>query len=186
MPTLPLDRPGPLDPPPAYAQLRPVSRVRTPQGTPAWLVTGFDAAVAVLTDTRFGLTPHGGGYGGNDTLSQDGVAHTRLRRLVGRAFTPGRIAAMGERSEKLAAGYVDAMLDRGPPADLVADLAAPLSITVIGELLGVDERERFRGWPTARCCRLGTRRRWRQRGWRCSRWRASSWRPSAIARARTC
>ncbi len=45
--TLPLDRPHPLRPPPAYADLAPVTRVHTPDG-PAWLVTGFDADAARL------------------------------------------------------------------------------------------------------------------------------------------
>src|SRR5690606_24545687 len=44
-PALPFDRPRPIDPPPAYAELRrtsPVARVLTPEGAPAWLVTSYD------------------------------------------------------------------------------------------------------------------------------------------------
>ncbi|MGW4795337.1 cytochrome P450 [Nonomuraea sp. NPDC004297] len=146
---LPFDRPGPLTPPPEYARLRestPVARVRTPDGRPAWLVTSYDAAVAVLSDRRFGLAPPGGAYPGNETLFQDGEAHARLRRLVSKAFGPRAIEALRARTERVADDHVAALARSGPPADLVAGLAAPISITVIGELLGVDpgDRERFR------------------------------------------
>ncbi|MEV4571605.1 cytochrome P450 [Nonomuraea sp. NPDC049419] len=148
-PTLPFDRPDPMEPPPAYARLRartPVARVLTPAGQPAWLVTSYDAVTAVLSDRGFGLAPPGTDFPGNDTLFQDGEAHARLRRLVSKTFSPRSLAALRGRIEQLTAGYVSAVAGGGPPADLVAELATPLSITVISELLGVriDERERFR------------------------------------------
>ncbi|HXV94637.1 MAG TPA: cytochrome P450 [Pseudonocardia sp.] len=148
--TLPLARPGPLDPPPAYAELRatPVAEVATPDGRRAWLVTSHDAVAAVLTDPRFGVAPPGGAHPDNHTLFQDGEAHARLRRLVSGAFTPGRVAAMRPRVEQRAGDLVAAMASAGPPADLVDAIAAPLSIGVIGELLGVppDQHERLRRW----------------------------------------
>lgn len=152
--TLPFDQPDALTPPPAYAHLRataPVSRVITADGQPAWLVTAYDSVTRVLADPRFGVTPAGAPLAGNDTLFQDGAAHTRLRRLVAKVFTPRRIAALRPRVEQHAAELVAALEAAGPPADLVDTLAAPLSITVIGELLGVaiDEREPFRQWADA-------------------------------------
>ncbi|GAA1785431.1 cytochrome P450 [Streptomonospora arabica] len=145
---LPFDRPRPLDPPPAYAELRrsePVARVTAPDGRRAWLVTSYEAVAAALADPRLGMTPSGAAEPGNDTLFQDGDAHTRLRRLVAKAFTPRSVAAVRPRIEELAAAHVDAFADAGPPADLVAGLASPLSLAVIGELIGVEigERERF-------------------------------------------
>jgi cytochrome P450 len=82
---------------------------------------------------------------------QDGEPHARLRRLVGKAFTQRRVAALRPRVDELAAERVRALAIAGPPADLVGDLAAPLSIAVISELLGValDERERFRALADA-------------------------------------
>ncbi|MFB4278131.1 cytochrome P450 [Nonomuraea sp. MTCD27] len=147
--TLPFDRPGPLSPPPEYARLRetaPVARVRTPDGRPAWLVTSYDAVTTVLSDRRFGLAPPGAAYPGNDTLFQDGAAHARLRRLVSKAFSPRGVEVLRGRAERLADEHVAALATAGPPAELVAGLAAPLSITVIGELLGVElgDRDRFR------------------------------------------
>jgi cytochrome P450 len=149
--TLPFERPGVLDPPPAYAELRrtePVARVTTPDGTQAWLVTSYDAVAAVLADPRFGVAPLDGGDPGNHTLFQDGDAHARLRRLVSAVFTPRHVKSMRARIEELAVDHVAAMAAAGPPADLVDVLAAPLSITTIGELLGIPaaERAQLRRW----------------------------------------
>jgi pentalenolactone synthase len=140
MRSLPFHRPDPLGPPPEHARLRaitPVARVRAPDGQPAWLVTSYDAVAQVLSDRRFGLTPPGFPYEGNDTLFQDGEAHSRLRRLVSGAFGPRRLTALRPRVEQLATGLVRDLARSGPPADLVEGFAAPLSIAVIGELLGV-------------------------------------------------
>ncbi|MFC7642180.1 hypothetical protein ACFQX6_15310 [Streptosporangium lutulentum] len=70
---------------------------------------------------------------------------------MSKAFGPRSLAALRPRVEQLAAGYVSAVAGGGPPADLVAEIATPLSITVISELLGVgiDERERFRALADA-------------------------------------
>lgn len=145
---LPFDRPHPMEPPPAYAELRertPVAKVTNTDGRPAWLVTSYDAAQAVLSDPRFGVTPPGEAAGAG-TLLDDGPAHARLRRLVGKAFTPRSVAALTPRIEEWASELVETMAAGGPPADLVTSLASPLPILVISDLLGVaiDERERFR------------------------------------------
>ncbi|WP_188192199.1 cytochrome P450 [Nonomuraea sp. SYSU D8015] len=148
-PVLPFDRPDPMAPPPAYARLRertPVAPVITPDGRRAWLATSYDAVAQALSDRRYGLAPPGAETAANDTLFQDGEAHARLRRLVSKAFGPRGVGALRPRVERLADDHVAALAEGGPPADLVSGLAAPLSITVIGELLGVaiGDRERFR------------------------------------------
>ena len=148
--TLPFEQPHPMRLPPTYARLRastPVARVVTPDGQLAWLVTSYQAVEQVLSDPRFGITPPGDATEGDgSSLLQDGPGHARLRRLVGRAFTPRGVAALRPRIERLATDYAAAMVTAGAPADLVADFAAPLSITVIGELLGVtiENQEHFR------------------------------------------
>ncbi|MCP3802801.1 cytochrome P450 [Allokutzneria sp. A3M-2-11 16] len=142
---LPFPQPDPTAPPPGYAELRatcPVAKVTTAEGMPAWLVTSYDAAAAVLSDARFGMAPAGMDSTGNDTLFQDGATHTRLRRLVTKAFTPRAIEALRPLIEERAAELVDAMIARGRTADLVEDLATPLSIAVISELLGVTLADR--------------------------------------------
>ena len=80
-------------------------------------------------------------------LFSDPPDHPRLRRLVARAFTPRTVEALRPRVEAL----VDATLTRLRPAgraDLLAELALPLPVAVICELLGVPERERpeFLSW----------------------------------------
>ncbi|KIH99547.1 hypothetical protein LP52_06580 [Streptomonospora alba] len=146
---LPFEQPHPMQPPPGYAELRetePVAPVTTSDGRPAWLVTSYDAVADVLSDSRFGVTRPADASADNGTLLQDGEAHARLRRLIGKAFTPRRVEALRPRVERMAADRVADLASSGPPADLVTGLAAPLSITVISELLGVaiEERERFR------------------------------------------
>jgi cytochrome P450 len=114
-------------------------------------VTTFADAVTVLTDPRYSLTPPGGDHPDNDTLFRDGPVHTRLRGLVARAFTPRRIAQLRPFVDAHADALVTAVLDAGPQADLVADLAEPLSGAVIAELLGVPDAERadLRRWAGA-------------------------------------
>lgn len=147
--TLPFDRPDPLAPPPAYADLReqePVAAVTAEDGQPAWLVTSYDAASSVLADSRFGVSQPGEPAWEGATLLADGEPHARLRRLVGKAFTARRVNALRPQVEQRAADLADSLARRQPPADLVADYAAPLSIAVISDLLGVaiEEREQFR------------------------------------------
>jgi len=80
-------------------------------------------------------------------LEQDPPAHTRLRKLVSKAFTPRAVEAWRPRARALAEALVDEALERGE-ADLVAGLALPVPATLICEMLGVPaaERDRFTGW----------------------------------------
>jgi cytochrome P450 len=73
--------------------------------------------------------------------------HTRPRRLVSTAFTPRRVAALRPRVQQITDGLLDAVVPDGR-ADLVADVALPLPVTVICEILGVplEDREDFQKW----------------------------------------
>jgi cytochrome P450 len=82
---------------------------------------------------------------GFSMLTENPPDHTRLRRLVSRAFTTPRVEGLRDR----VAGLVDERLDELAEAgevDVMQTLAFPLPVTVIGELVGVpdSERERFR------------------------------------------
>jgi cytochrome P450/ferredoxin-NADP reductase len=82
-------------------------------------------------------------------LGDDPPDHTRIRALFGQAFTPGRVSnVMEPRIVAIARDLVDNILDRGGSFDLVTDLAVPLPVTVISELLGVDAADlpKFRAW----------------------------------------
>ena len=80
-------------------------------------------------------------------LTMDPPGHTRLRRLVARDFTPTAIGRWRPLVERLASEAVDAMLAAGT-VDAVAELASPLPVKVIAEVLGIpaDDYSQFRHW----------------------------------------
>ena len=80
-------------------------------------------------------------------LFRDPPDHTRLRNLVSKAFTPRRVRHLRTRVEALVSELVDARAAEGH-MDLVADLAVPLPLIVIAELLGVptEDRGRLKVW----------------------------------------
>ena len=83
-------------------------------------------------------------------LNVDPPDHTRLRRLVSRAFVPGRIAALEPAIRAIAGNLLDELDAAGPGAtvDLIEGYAYPLPFEVIGELLGIPaaDRPRLHAW----------------------------------------
>ncbi|GAA0461069.1 cytochrome P450 [Streptomyces olivaceiscleroticus] len=153
------------DPYPHYAALRdrgPVHRVRLPDGREVWLIVGHDEGRAALVDPRlrkdWSAHPQwqpaeGGGQLLANMLQSDPPRHTRLRKLVTRAFTARAVEALRPAVQRITDDLIDAMLAKAGDgrADLVEGLAHPLPMTVICELLGVPDldRERFRRWSDA-------------------------------------
>ncbi|PZG31244.1 cytochrome P450 [Spongiactinospora gelatinilytica] len=148
-----------FEPPDVLAGLRaadPVVRIVLPFGLEAWLVTRHADVRAVAADPRFskqaattgGRSPIPMVSGSKALFWMDPPEHTRVRKIVSAAFTARRIQALRPRVERLAADLVDRMIAKGPPADLITEVALPLPLAVICELLGVpgDERERFQEW----------------------------------------
>jgi cytochrome P450 len=82
-----------------------------------------------------------------NVVNSDPPDHTRLRKLVSGAFTPAAIAQLEARVRQITTEYLDAMLARDE-SDLVADLAIPLPVTVIAEMLGIDPARQldFKRW----------------------------------------
>jgi unspecific monooxygenase len=81
-------------------------------------------------------------------LFMDPPDHTRLRGLVTRAFTPRVVEGLRPRIEQLVRELLDAARERGGSMDVIADLAYPLPVTIISEMLGVppEDSELFQGW----------------------------------------
>ncbi|MEV0355460.1 cytochrome P450 [Nocardia sp. NPDC050697] len=139
----------------------PVSRVQLPHGGEGWLVTRYEDVRLVLNDRRFSRTatvdrediprstpepPRANGL-----LTMDPPEHTRLRKLVAKAFTGRRVTQLRPRVEELVAGCLAGMERDGAPADLVRALALPLPVAVICEMLGIpdSDQHRFRDFSDA-------------------------------------
>jgi nocardicin N-oxygenase len=84
-------------------------------------------------------------------IDPDPPEHTRIRRLVMKAFTPKRVAELEPFIEKVAGELLDAMEAHGGPVDLNEAYAFPLPIRVICHMLGVPDRDmaQFRQWTDA-------------------------------------
>ncbi len=146
-----------LDPDPLYAQLRreqPVCPVQLPYGRPAWLVTTHELSKLVLSDPRFSRAATLEGDNPRESpvdyvqfaesiMSMDPPKHTRIRQLVGKAFTPRRVEALRPRAWKIADDLIDDMTAAGPPADLVASFSLAFPAIVLCELLGIPEADRY-------------------------------------------
>jgi cytochrome P450 len=85
---------------------------------------------------------------GRSMLQTDAPDHTRLRKLVNKAFTARRVQDLRPRIEAIVDELLDVAIAAGPTMDLIAALAYPLPVTVICELLGVprSDREHIRDW----------------------------------------
>ena len=151
------------DPYPLYARLRREAPVYYSRPLRIWFLTRHRDVEAVLKDPRFSVnrTAHAPPsmnpllalsaefqtFVNRTLLMVDPPDHTRLRGLVSRAFTPRRVEALRPRLEALVDELLDAAAER-PAPDLIRDLAFPLPITVICELLGVpvEDRDTLRRW----------------------------------------
>ena len=80
-------------------------------------------------------------------LNADPPDHTRLRRLVSKAFTPSSIEALRPRVQQLVDAMLDPMAERGT-GDVVTELAFPLPFDVISEMLGMPDadKEQIAAW----------------------------------------
>jgi cytochrome P450 len=170
---LPLRSAGSLENPyPVYSVIRtvrPVLRVPIPgwDGPGLWMLTRYRDVHGVLRDPRFSVERiraplvrdnldrmpeflRQSAQGLRSMLIMDPPDHTRVRKLVNKAFTPKRIAALRAHIETLVASLLDEAVARGR-FDLIHDLAEPLPAIVIAELLGVpaEDHRQFREWSSA-------------------------------------
>ncbi|HZB50294.1 MAG TPA: cytochrome P450 [Mycobacteriales bacterium] len=141
-----------------------VHQLAMTSGFRPWLVSGYAEARAALADPRLAKDAarvaellDRQALGGRDSmfgrslahhmLNTDPPEHSRLRRLVNKAFTPRAVERLRPRVEEICADLLAGMAGRAE-LDLLEALAVPLPIRVICELLGVPAADRadFRGW----------------------------------------
>lgn len=161
------------DPYPAYCALRENSPVSWSPLMDCWVLTRYADVDFVLNDPRFSANRREarnrfaemfrrqqeemGLFGRVQTmLTADPPEHTRLRRLVSKAFTPRAVENLRPRIQDVVDHLLDGIERRGQP-DLVTELAYPLPVIVIAEMLGIpsEDRERFKRWSDNVVATLG-------------------------------
>ena len=161
------------NPYPLYRQLREQDPVHWSELMASWVLTRYDDVEAVLRDPRFSTARRRTGNRFTEQLMEmqeqmgpigqattmlraDPPEHTRLRNLVSKAFTPRAIEAMRPHIQQIVDELLDAVAgsDR---FDLIQDLAYPLPVIVIAEMLGVapEDRDRFKRWSGDIAATLG-------------------------------
>ncbi|MFJ5530118.1 cytochrome P450 [Streptomyces sp. NPDC093261] len=159
------------DPYPAYAELRALGRVLHYEPTDQWLVPHHPDVSALLRDRRlgrtyqhrftheeFGRTAPPPEHEPFHTLNDHGMLdleppdHTRIRRLVSKAFTPRTVERLAPYVRELAGELVSGLVEAGG-GDLLRDVAEPLPVAVIAEMLGIPGADRalLRPWSADIC-----------------------------------
>jgi len=117
-----------------------------------WQVFRYEDVQRVLSDYASFSSGFGGGEQGQDPLSSslismDPPRHRQLRNLVTQAFTPRSVAQLSERITTIVNQLLDQVAATGN-MDIIDDLAYPLPVIVIAEMLGIphEDRERFKVW----------------------------------------
>jgi|CXWL01.1.fsa_nt_gi cytochrome P450 len=141
------------DPYAVYAWLREEAPVQQ-TSLSFWAVSRYDDIVYVLKNPQLFSSAGMGlgldGKGSRTIINTDPPDHTYLRNLINRAFTPRMVTAMEPRIREITSALLDNVIDEGR-MDLVRDLAIPLPVTIIAELLGVEpeRRDDFKRWSNA-------------------------------------
>ncbi|MCH6563080.1 MAG: cytochrome P450 [Myxococcales bacterium] len=146
------------DPYPTYAWLRKHAPIYWDERQQLWVVSKYEDVVYVSKNPKlfcsgFGVRPNLGGAAGSVKLSiidTDEPRHGQLRRLVNRGFTPGRVNLLEPRIRKMITQSIDAVATQGE-CDFVQDIAVPLPLLVISDLLGIrrEDHDRFQQWSDA-------------------------------------
>ncbi|WP_414686964.1 cytochrome P450 [Mycobacterium sp.] len=148
LPVIPTPRAAhcPLHPPTEFADWRnqPGLQRAMWNGQQVWSVSRYQDIRAALVDPRLSaetLPDLFDTASGNEAppifARIDDPEHHRLRRMMTSQFTFRRTEAMRPQIQELVDGYLDAMIDKGPPADIVRDFGLPVPSMVIALLLGV-------------------------------------------------
>ena len=156
------------NPYPVFRELRDRHPVIHDDRTSQWLITRHADVDRLLRDRRLGRTyrhiatdeemgraapPDWHApfteLNGNGMLDREPPDHTRLRRLVLKAFTPRTVEALRDRIQALVDGYIDELAGAGE-VDLIGQYIEPLPVTVIADLLGIPDADRHQLRPWSR------------------------------------
>lgn len=134
----------------AYAWMRANEPVYLDGRNGVWGAASYDAVLAASKDP--GTFSNAGGIRPDNgpipmMIDMDDPAHWQRRKLVNRGFTPRRVRDQEAKIRQLCDELIDRVCERGE-CDFVRDLAAPLPMIVIGDMLGVlpDDRDRLLRW----------------------------------------
>jgi cytochrome P450 len=143
----------PFAPPPDVMELgaaRPLSRVRIWDGSTPWLITGYDEARTLFSDSRVSVDDRRPGFPHwnegmlstvhkrpRSVFTSDAEEHTRFRRMLSKPFTFKRVEGLRPAIQQITDDHIDAMLAGPRPGDIVTALALPVPSLVISQLLGV-------------------------------------------------
>ncbi len=150
------------NPYPTYARLRAEAPVYRSGSLGLTVVSRYDDVLCALKDPAafssramrdlfaqgaVAVNGEGSGIDGETLIGTDPPVHTRLRKIVNRAFTPRRIAGLEARIREVADELIARFEGRGK-FELVSEFAAPLPVTIIAEILGVgpERRDDFKRW----------------------------------------
>jgi cytochrome P450 len=140
------------NPYPYFAHLRDHSPVYWVESLKSWAVSRYDDVAYIAKNTQlFSSAPIIPAILGDQNpvpevnwmISADPPAHTALRKLVNKAFTPRMVAALEPRIREIVAQLLDQIAEKGGEFDLVHDFSTPLPLMVIAQMLGI-EPERYR------------------------------------------
>ncbi|GIO14440.1 putative cytochrome P450 YjiB [Cohnella xylanilytica] len=140
-----------VDPYPWYVELRSKEGISRHEQL-GWLIARYDEVRQVMADHHTFSSAIFEGFSSelglnNQLSSMDPPRHTQLRSLAQHAFTPKAVAALEPRIREMASRLIDAALRKGS-FDFVDDIAIPLPVNVIAEMLGISEVDRlkFKHW----------------------------------------
>lgn len=157
---------GRSDPYPLYHELRKTVPVHYSPALESWFVSRYADVAAIVRDPRFSKDyprqmeikfgsdwrDHSSLARGEDSmLNRAGPAQSRLRSLVIKSFTRRAMDGLRPNIQRIMNDLIDPFAEKGG-GDLMAEVAFPMPVTIIGELLGVpaQDREQFRSWVVDR------------------------------------
>jgi cytochrome P450 len=160
----PQDRTCPFEPAPGYhtlAEQRPIAEITLYDGRKAWAVTGYALTRQLLCDSRISsdrtnpawpMVSAAAAIEFSDVQQKviklltalvgvDGPAHRARRKLVQAGFTVRRIDSMRAKIQEIVDQRLDAMIEKGAPADLLSEFASPVPLMSLCETLGIPHED---------------------------------------------